>query len=132
QVLYNGGIPRDIYGDYIWKYYNATLNNGNNYIGRSSSWTGVSYFYEYAKNNTGYGLVADVDVNLYYAEPGDIIQVGDEDVFVHTVVVYDTITNNNQVVDILVNSNTNDYENVPISSIFVSEIRLIKIIGWNE
>lgn len=131
QVVYAGGIPMDSTGT-VWKYYGTTPNNEGNKTGRSASWTIVGDFYNYAKNNTGYGLCAEVDINPYYALPGDIMQLGNDGFFVHTIVVSGNVTKDDNVIDILVNSNTNDYENVPISAILSPEIRLIKINGWNN
>lgn len=56
QVLYAGGIPMDIQGDYIWKWYDDTVSNRGVAWGRSSSWSGVKQFIDYAAGNTGYGL----------------------------------------------------------------------------
>lgn len=132
QVLHEGGIPMDTVGDYIWKWYGSTPNNLSIKTGRSPSWTIVSDFYNYAKNNKGFGLCADTDANLYYAEPGDIMQVGNNSLYFHSIVVSGIVKSNNELIDILVNSNTNDYKNVPISSLATTEIRLIKILGYNE
>lgn len=132
QVIYNGGIPMDTKGDYIWKWYGEEPSNLNNKSGRSPSWTIVNDFYLYAKGNTGYGLCADTDVNLFYGEPGDIMQVGQKASFIHSIVVVGNATKDNKVIDIIVNSNSNTYENVPISALSNPEIRLIKILGYND
>lgn len=132
QVINNGGIPMDSIGNTIWKYYGSSVDNKNTKSGRSSSWTTVPYFYDYAKNNTGYGLCAEVDVNIYYAEPGDIIQMGSDSTFVHSTVAIGSVKKDDKILDILLNSNTADYENVPLSSTTSPELRLIKINGWNN
>lgn len=132
QVINRGGIPMDTTDKDVWKYYDSSVNNGSSKSGRSSSWTTVPYFYNYAKNNTGYGLCAEVDVNIYYAEPGDIIQFGIDNTFLHSTVVTGNIKEEDIVLDILINSNTADYENVPLSSMSTPEMRLIKINGWNN
>lgn len=133
QVIFTGGIPMDIYGEDVWKYYGSTPSSSNTKYGRSSSWTIVNDFYLYAKSNEGYGLCSEVDVNYYYADKGDIMQVGYDDFFHHTIVVKDVIKNEEEnVIDILTMSNTNNYENIPISSLASPQIRLIKINGWNN
>lgn len=133
QVVYNGGIPMDTDGEYIWKFYGNTPDDTNDNYGRSPSWTIVNDFYLYAKRNKDYGLCAEVDVNYFYAEKGDIMQVGYDGEFVHTIVVEDIIKDKeNNNIDILTMSNTNDYENIPISSLASPQIRLIKINGYNN
>ncbi len=51
QVLLAGGIPMDIYGDAVWKWYSDEVSNSPGAQGRSSSWTGVNQFVEYAAAN---------------------------------------------------------------------------------
>ena len=70
-------------------------------------------------------MVADVNVNLYYAQPGDIILVGNNGL-AHTVIV-------SKVVDghILVNSNSIDMKDYPIEAYTYTTIMLIKILGCN-
>ena len=136
QVLYAGGIPMDHYGDadkhLQWKGYGYDYNASQTPEGLVYTWTFVPYFYTYAKDNTGYGLCADVDVNLYYGEVGDVIQVGPQGPTRHTLVVSGTYEKEGQLVDILVNSNTVDLENYPISAYAYPYVSLIKIYGWNE
>ncbi len=130
--LYEGGIPMDTTGSYKWKYYGDSVNDSSNKNGRSTSWTGVNQFYTYAKNNSGSGLCSEVDVNTYYAEKGDIIQVGFKDIYSHTTLVVGTVKKDDKVIDILLNSNTTDLENYPLSAYIYPNKRLIKILGWNN
>jgi len=134
QVVYNGGIPMDYFGDKSlqWKSYSSSYNEQETPNGLVYTWTYVPYFYDYVKNNTGYGLCGDVDANLYYAESGDIIHVGINSPDKHALVVIDSYEKEGKVVDILVNSNTVDLENYPISAYVYPYTRLIKIYGWNE
>lgn len=133
QVLFSGGIPMDVYGKDIWKWYSNEPDNSEDKYGRSPSWTIVNEFYIYAKNNIDFGLCAETNLNIYYAEEGDIIQVGYDGIFIHSTVSIKPYKNNNdKVIEILVNSNTNDYENYPISAISTPEVRLIKILGFND
>lgn len=133
QVVYNGGVPMDLQGDAIWKYYGDTLSETKSKIGRSTSWTGVTFFYDYAKANKGYGLCAEVDINPFYAEAGDIGQVGYNNIYKHTVVIIGNVKNNNgKITDLLINSNSINLENYPLSGYVYPNKRVIKILGWNK
>lgn len=133
QVVYSGGVPMDLQGDAIWKYYGDTLSETKSKIGRSTSWTGVTFFYDYAKANKGYGLCAEVDINPFYAEAGDIGQVGYNNIYKHTVVIVgNTKDNNGKITDLLINSNSINLENYPLSGYVYPNKRVIKILGWNK
>ena len=132
QVLYAGKIPMDTIGTSQWKYYGSELNEGNSKTGRSSSWTAAPYFYDYAKNNSGYGLCAKADVNPYYAKAGDIGQVGYDEKYIHSVVIVGNIKNDNKILDLLLNSNSGNLENYPLSAYVYPYKRIIKIFGWNN
>lgn len=132
QVLASGGIPMDITGPYLFKWYGSSVNETSALVGRTPSWTGVSEFYTYALNNRGAGLCASVDVNYFYAEAGDILQVGADRKYAHTIVAVDTVSKDGKIVDILTTSNTTDRKNYPLSAYNYSDKRLIKIEGWNE
>ena len=136
QVLYAGGIPMDYHGSAAshlqWKCYGTSQNNSETPSGLAYTWTYVPYFYTYARDNTGYGLCADVDVNLYYAQAGDVIHVGSTAPTRHALVVVGDYKVNGKTVDILVNSNTVDLENYPMSAYSYPYSRLIKIYGWND
>lgn len=135
QVLYAGGIPMDTYGDSSlqWKHYSSEVDETNNKSGRSSSWTTVPAFYDYAKDNEGYGLCAEVDINPYYAEAGDIGQVGYDENYRHTVLIIGKIKNkNDEVVDLLINSNSVNLVNYPLSGYVYPYKRIIKIFGYNN
>nr|MBP3259061.1 amidase domain-containing protein [Bacilli bacterium] len=131
QTIYAGGIPMDIKGDYEWKYYGTGVDENNTKNGRSNSWTSTSYFYDYAKNNEGSGMCASTDVNLFYAEGGDIIQVGYSG-YTHTTVVINKIMKDNKIIDISINSNTVGLENYPLLGYVYQNKRLIKILGYND
>ena len=134
QVIYNGGIPMDIIGsgDEQWKHYGTEIIESNEKKGRSSSWTGVSKFYQYAKNNSGFGLCAITDANIFSGEIGDITQVGYNDSWNHTLVVVGNIKKKDLILDLLVNSNTINIENYPLQGYVYPNKRLIKIMGWNN
>jgi len=117
QVLICGGMIMDYSGEYEWYY--------DDYSDYTSSWVHVKYFNEYCNCNNGSGLVTDVDTNIYYVEPGDIIQVGVTSVG-HTTIV-------SKVVDghILLNSNSIDMRNFPLEAYTYPVRKLIKILGSN-
>ena len=136
QVVYSGGVPMDYYGSASkhlqWKSYSSSLNEKETASGLVYTWTYVPYFATYAKNNTGYGLCARVDENLYYAEAGDVIHVGTNGPTRHALVVVGTVKKDGKVIDVLVNSNTIDLENYPISAYSYPYLSLIKVYGWNN
>lgn len=130
QALYAGGIPMDFYGEEQWKCYtdgeDPYVDESESANGRSRSWVNVGYFYDYAKENEGTGLVAEIGVNMNYAQPGDIIVVGNSSL-AHTVMV-------SKVVDghILVNSNSIDMKDFPVDAYTYTNLVLIKILGFNQ
>ena len=135
QMLYEGGIPMDTKGDISvqWKHYSSSVVESSEAKGRSYSWTGVPHFYKYAKNNTGFGLVAEVDANYYSGEKGDVAQVGYNGDYTHTAVIIDTIKDENgKIIDLLLNSNTVNMENYPLQGYVYPLKRIIKILGYND
>ena len=134
QVIHAGGVPMDLEGDAVWKYFDLEPDETTAPSGRSTSWSGVTYFYLYANANFGTGLCAEVDANIYTAEAGDIMQVGDgTGDFVHTIVSLGPITDRNgEIIDINTVSNTTDRKNYPLSAYNCPYVRLIKIYGHNN
>ena len=133
QVLLAGGIPMDIYGDAVWKWYSDEVSNSPGAQGRSSSWTGVNQFVEYAAANTGYGLVAETEAPYFSGEPGDLLHMGIDGDWGHTMVIASAVTNGQgEVVDYLVDSNTGNLRNYPARLYGYPEIILTRIGGWNE
>ena len=131
QCMLEGGIALDYFGEEQWKCYindpdyDPYINEDETPEGRTRSWVNVGYFYNYAKYNEGKGLVAEANANLYYAQPSDIIMVGNGGL-AHTVIV-------SKVVDghILVDSNSIDMKDYPIEAYTYTDIMLIKILGNN-
>lgn len=95
------------------------------------SWINVSRFANYARSNTGYGLVADADANYYSGQTGDILIMGDGGME-HTTVIADTITDGSGTVDYLICSNTGNYRNFPASAYYYTYHWLVRILGWND
>ncbi len=135
QVLIAGGIPMDYKGDaeeqLQWKFFDGSYNLEEEAKGYNYTWTYVPYFYEYAKNNTGTGLCATVDENIYFAEAGDVIQLGTKWYDRHTVVAMGPYMKDGIALDILLNSNSVDLKNYPLSAYTYPYARLIKVHGYN-
>ena len=131
QCMLEGGIEMDFKGDEQWKCYiedpewDPEINEDETAYGRTRSWVNVNYFYNYAKWNEGKGMAAETNVNLYYAQPGDIIIVGNGGL-AHTVIV-------SKIVDghVLVNSNSIDMKDYPVEAYTYTTVMVIKILGSN-
>ena len=132
QCLYAGGIPMDTTGDAVWKWYGSTPSQTPEPQGRSASWTAVGSFRAYARDNTGFGLASQVDAPYYAGRPGDLIQMGDEESWAHTVVIRQLVQNEaGETADYLIHSNTNDMANYPASLYGYPALSLIAVAGWN-
>lgn len=133
QALFASGIPMDWSGDQQWKWFDDEGDLSESPTGRSGSWSGTEYFYEYCNKNTGKGLVAETDGNIFSAQPGDVIQYVVDGWAHHSVIVTKVIYDDDgNVVDLLINSNTTDRIDYPMSAYGYTNIRLIRIIGYND
>ena len=133
QCLYAGGIPMDWDGYAQWKWFDDEVDTWNQPNGRSPAWAGVDEFYNYAENNSGFGLVAEVHPNLYTGEPGDVLQYGATGEWRHSVIITDVIYGEDgRVQDYLINSNTTDRISYPASAYAYYDFRLIHVLGWND
>lgn len=133
QALFASGIPMDWSGDQQWKWFDDEGDLSESPTGRSGSWSGTEYFYEYCNKNTGKGIVAETDGNIFSAQPGDVIQYVVDGWAHHSVIVTKVIYDDNgNVVDLLINSNTTDRVDYPMSAYGYTDIRLIRIIGYND
>lgn len=133
QCLLAGGIPMDHEGDAQWKWYGEEVNVRESASGRSPSWAGVDEFYEYCLQNEGFGLVSEATDNIYLAQPGDILQFGSLGEWEYSVIVTGILADENGfTADLLIHSNTADRMDYPASAYSYSEMRLIRIFGWNE
>jgi hypothetical protein len=134
QCLHAGGIPMDYFGPGKdqWKWFSDEVNLDETDWGRSPAWAGVDDFYLYARENTGYGLVAAVEDNVYDGAPGDVLQLGCDGNWFHSVLITSVVKDKDgKVLDYLIASNTTDRMDYPVSAYGYPEIRLIKILGWN-
>lgn len=133
QALFASGIPMDWSGDQQWKWFDDEGDLSESPTGRSGSWSGTEYFYEYCNKNTGKGIVAETDGNIFSSQPGDVIQYVVDGWAHHSVIVTKVIyDDDSNVVDLLINSNTTDRVDYPMSAYGYTDIRLIRIIGYND
>lgn len=132
QCLLAGGIPMDVYSPGIWKWYSSTPNNLPVMAGRSAAWSAVVSFVEYAQQNSGYGLAAVADAPYYTGGPGDIIHLGDDQRWRHTVLITDVVEDGEgNIEDYLICSNTADLRDFPVSAYAYTRQMLIRVVGWN-
>lgn len=125
QVLLTGGIPMDEEGGSKWFW------RGQNDL--DLSWINVGRFYSYARENRGYGLVADTEANYYTGGVGDILILGPDGGHNHTTVISGIVRNElGETVDYLLCSNTTNYTDFPAGAYYYTSHRLIKIYGWND
>lgn len=125
QVLLAGGIPMDEEGGSKWFW------RGQNDL--DLSWINVGRFYSYARENRGYGLVADTEANYYTGGVGDILILGPDGGHNHTTVISGIVRNElGETVDYLLCSNTTNYTDFPAGAYYYTSHRLIKIYGWND
>ena len=133
QCLLAGGIPMDTQGSAVWKWYDSAFSNAPTASGRSGSWASVTQFLTYASSNTGFGLAAAVDEPYFTGQPGDLLEMGTESGWRHTVIIRDLVTDDaGETVDYLINSNTNDMKNFPASLYGYPVVILTRIAGWNR
>lgn len=132
QSLHAGGLPMDNEGYHQWKYYGPDLDTTDTKNGRSAPWTGTANFYDYVVGNTGAGICADSNINIFYAEPGDVGHVGYNG-YTHAVLVVKKVKDKNgKVTDLLVNSNTTSLKDYPFLAYPYQNKRIIKILGYNN
>lgn len=135
QCLLAGGIPMDCEGTYEqqWKWFDDYTEYAETAEGRTPSWSGTEHFYDYCNKNTGDGLVAVTDCNIYSGAVGDVMQYVVDGWSHHSVIITKIIYDDNgNVVDYLINSNTTDRVDFPLSAYGYTDIRLIRIVGYND
>ena len=133
QAIFAGGIPMDYKAPAQWKWYGDTPNEKYQPTGRAPAWTTVQPFLTYVKSNFGYGMAAVADAPYYTGEPGDVIHLGADGSFRHTVIITQVMRGEDgSVTDYLIASNTSDLLDFPVSAFYYQEQMLIKIFGWNN
>ena len=133
QVLRAGGIPNDTTGNWKWKYYGDNVDETEKASGRTPSWVGSYYFYNYALSNYDSGLASTVGANFFAAEGGDVMMTGlEKDVFNTSYAVLDTVEEDGAVFEILLGSNSVDRENWPMTASFAPYVSMIKVQGWKD
>jgi len=133
QCLYASGIPMDLTGSDVWKYYGEDSDDSRAAYGRSQSWSGIEQFLNYLKNNTGKGIRAVVDAPFYSGQPGDLIYLGMYGEWRHVVVITSLVRDSaGNTVDYLISSNTEDLTDYPVSAYWYTRQMLVHIAGWNE
>ncbi len=123
QCLRAGGMPEDYNGAETWYYdvYYPTY-----------SWLLVDSFYNYATNNKEGGLKTITTDNFFSGLEGDIIQLGVNDNWLHSVIITRLVKDDEgNTVDYLIDSNTSDNKTIPVSTYGYPQMRLIKIVGKN-
>ncbi|MGN0602084.1 MAG: amidase domain-containing protein [Oscillospiraceae bacterium] len=121
QCIYAGCGVMNYIKTFGW-YYNSPED-------RAPAWTGVQHLYNFLINNKGVGPYAE-ETDLDYAEPGDIIQLGNtQGEFYHSPVVVEVRNGR-----IYVAAHTFDAYMRPLSSYIYDGVRVLHIIGartWN-
>ncbi len=115
QCVYAGCGVMNGTPDIGWYYYG--LNS------RSPSWTGVEFFYDFMTRNKSAGPYGR-ETPLSSAEPGDIIQLGGEGGFYHSLVVLTADGG-----EIYIAAHTGDALMRPLSSYVYARARCIHIAG---
>lgn len=124
QSLYASVIPMDESGDARWYWY----SDGN----RAPAWTGVDSFRVYARDNTGYGLSAQVGAAYDTGEEGDVILMSADGNYHHAVIISQAVRDEDgRTIDYLICSNTGNYRDFPVSAYVYAEQELVRIAGWN-
>ncbi|MBQ3140527.1 MAG: amidase domain-containing protein [Clostridia bacterium] len=101
QCIYAGAKVMNFTPIFGWFYRSAS--------DRTASWTGVEFLYDFLMNNQGVGPFARI-VGRDELMPGDVIQLGDNNRFYHSLFVTQTSP------AILVAAHTNDALDRPLTS----------------
>ena len=133
QCLHAGGIPMDTQGDAVWKWYGEAINDLEEGRGCSASWINVDYFYQYARENEGYGLAARTDVSYWEGDVGDVILMGPAHDLNHSVLISRVVRDKaGNTVDYLIHSNTSDVKDFPVSAYPNPRQVLVRVLGWRR
>ena len=120
QCLLAGGMPANTATDVGWYYRSAN--------DRAAAWSSVFYLHRFLTNNQKRGPVGR-EIPLGQAEPGDLIQLGDEDgLFYHTLL----ITAFTPEGEPLIATHSVDSLDRPLGSYEYARLRSLKILGGRE
>ena len=76
---------------------------------------------------------ASSSTKAYELQSGDLLEMGTEEGWRHTVVIRDLVADETgETVDYLIHSNTNDMKNFPASLYGYPVVILTRIAGWNR
>lgn len=115
QCLYAGSKIMN-YDEYNgWYYINSYM--------RSPSWTGVKFFQDFILKNKSIGPFGTL-VKKEELELGDIIQLKQQNVYNHSLIITKIIDN-----EIFISSHSSDELNRPLKTYNYNEIAYIKILG---
>lgn len=113
QCILAAGSPMNYTKDTGWYY--VSLSN------RAAAWTGVEFFYRFMMNNTGVGPFGR-EVPLADIRVGDVVQLGTEDRFYHSLLVVDMRAGQPCVA-----AHTADVYNRPLYSYMFDLARVLRI-----
>ena len=123
----------DTQGDAVWKWYGEVINDLEEGRGCSASWINVDYFYQYARENEGYGLAARTDVSYWEGDVGDVILMGPAHDLNHSVLISRVVRDKaGNTVDYLIHSNTSDVKDFPVSAYPNPRQVLVRVLGWRR
>ena len=137
QVIHAGGVPIDHEGSYQWKNYGLTENHDNSATGFTYEFIRISFLNRYLANTSDPAqMVVEKDLNFWLGEKGDLGYVGndgpDYDDFPHVVTIVDLVYDENgELIDFLIDGNTNDQYHYPLSASCYIYRKLAKVHGYN-
>lgn len=116
QCIFAGGAVMNYTPDIGWYY--ISLSD------RAAAWTGVEYFAKFMLNNRSAGPFGE-QVALREVQVGDVVQLGTDDGFYHSLLVTGTGSDGGP----LVTAHTFDVYNKPLSAYSYRYIRCIHLLG---
>ena len=134
QCIHAGGVPMDDVSPYQWKFFSDVHDEESAATGYTASWVYIPTFVEYMREGD---IVAQEDIWLYFAQPGDVIvmlpaEEKDISESPHVVIVSECVTDaEGNLQEILYCGNTNDQLNLPLSATAAPSKKLLKIYGYN-
>ncbi len=115
QCIYAGSCVMNFAPVYGWYYLSES--------DRAPAWSGVEYLYNFLTSNTSVGPYGR-EVNENEVEIGDVIQLGRENDFYHTLIIVGFENN-----EVLIAAQSDDALDRPLSSYDYEFLRYIKIDG---